>query len=182
MVARLQAYAALPPQDGMVFYCDADSLIISPLNLNTLDAQHIHIVRRDNGSAQINPHYPEHYPEFEGKTLDEVMPFLFGAMVVSRGGEFFRQLLTICQALPARFQRWYGDQVALFAYYLQHAPEFTTLDAKTFLHIEREAITVERFQALAQAGTRMVTFKGPSTKAFIHPSLQNLRLLRNSAG
>jgi hypothetical protein len=178
MVARLQAYAALPPQDGMVFYCDADSLIINRLQLHTLDPQHIHIVPRDNGSALVNPHYPEHYQEFEGKTLNEVMPFLFGAMAVQEGDTFFTHLLALCLALPERFQRWYGDQVALFAYYQRHALQFTGLDALVFLHIERDVISAERFHALVLAGTRMVTFKGPSTKTYIHPSLENLRLSR----
>jgi hypothetical protein len=177
MVARLQAYAALPPQDGLVFYCDADSLFLQPLELDALDSSRIHIIARDNGNAHINAHYPEYYPEFEGKTLDEVMPFLFGGMAMLHGSTFFSQLLAICNTLPARFHRWYGDQVSLFAYQRAHPQMFVPLDLQTFLHIERSELSQERLRVLISQGVRMVTFKGPSTKVFIHPSLANLRLV-----
>lgn len=175
MVARLQAYAALPHQDELVFYCDADSLLLQPLELAALDFSRIHIIARDNGDAHINAHFPEHYPEFEGKTLNDVMPFLFGAMAAFQGNAFFNQLLAICNALPTRFHRWYGDQVSLFAYQQMHPQMFVPLDLQTFLHIERSEVSPERLRALISQGVRMVTFKGPSTKVFVHPSLANLR-------
>lgn len=176
MVARLQAYASLPPQEGMVFYCDADSLITTRLDLHALDPTKTHITERDNGAALINPHFPEHYPEFEGKTLGAVMPFLFGAMALCDGGPFFQRLLEICLQLPARFHRWYGDQVALHAAY-QILPQenFARLPLREYLHIEREEIPVPRFQQLMQNHVKMVTFKGPSSKVFLPQSLSNLQ-------
>ena len=182
MVARLQAYAALPDTGAMVFYCDADSLFVKPLHLHALDPTKIHITERDNGSARINPNYPEHYPEFENQSLGEVMPFLFGAMAACNGSAFFHQLLGICQALPARFHRWYGDQVALYAAYRLQPPAFDRLNLNTYLHIERDEVPVARFEELMRQNVKMVTFKGPTSKVHMPHSLHHLQQVLRTAG
>lgn len=181
MVARLQAYAALPTQDGMVFYCDADSLITAPLALQGLDRHKVHITERDNGAAPINPHYPEHYPEFENQTLGAVMPYLFGAIAVCDGAAFFEYLLALCLPLPARFHRWYGDQVALYAAYQAQPDAFASLPLQAYLHIERQEVAAPRLQALIAGGVKMLTFKGPASKVYMPSTLAALRQVRQAA-
>ena len=175
MVARLQAYASLPARDGMVFYCDADCLITSRLGLPALDRHKIHVTERDNGAALINAHYPEYYPEFENQTLGAVMPFLFSAMAVFDGSAFFLHLLDICQQLPARFHRWYGDQTALCAAYRAQPEVFERLRFSEYQHIERQEVSAHRLQELIQSQVKIVHFKGPASKAFMLQTLSNLR-------
>ena len=70
---------------------------------------------------------PEPYPEFQNKYICDIMPFLFGAIIICRKKNFFSNLLEICKGLPARFHRWYGDQLSLHIYYLDRKSEFSFL-------------------------------------------------------
>ena len=108
MVARLEAYKNFPFNGKHTFFCDADSLFINKLNLSNFDYNIYLSIRKENSFV-----YSEGYPEFEKKTFIDVMPFLFGAMLVKDGKEFFHNLLLICNDLPKRFHNWYGDQYSL---------------------------------------------------------------------
>ena len=110
MVARLQAYSHLEPSKNFSYFCDADSIFINTPHVD-LDSGILLCPRVEN--FKINPRYPEHYPEFEGKMIDEVMPFMFGAIVIRGKNNIFNGLLRKCLKLPTRYHRWPGDQVAL---------------------------------------------------------------------
>ena len=84
MVARLQAYSQVKEPEETIFFCDADSLFISPLELNFQNTSLLLSKRSVDG--MINDRYPEFYPEFTGKRLAEVMPFLFVA-IATRGDQ-----------------------------------------------------------------------------------------------
>ena len=102
MVARLQAYSKYKVSTNATFFCDADSLFIKPLELNFIDSN-ILLLKR-NVDRIINDQYPEFYPEYAGKRLGEVMPFLFGA-IATRGDQsnFYSSLLKVCLGLPLMF-------------------------------------------------------------------------------
>lgn len=175
MVARLQASCLLDMVEDYTFFCDADSVLVSPLNI--APAQDILLSPRVV-DFPINAHYPEHYPEFEGKMISEVMPFLFGAMAVRRNSDFFRLLLEICEQLPDRFKRWYGDQVALAIAAHEKRFQYGLLNPDIHLNIVREAPSVADLEALRSAGTQLITFKGPASNKESNLPMTLLHLLQ----
>jgi hypothetical protein len=174
MLARLQAYRALEPHPEFTFYCDADSLFLNPLRVEA--PEHILLTPRLQ-DFPINPHFPEHYPEFEGKMISEVMPFLFGALAVRGDNPLFEQLQARCQALPARFHRWYGDQFALALAARAKAFDYGLLDPRVHLHVTKTALTIDELRSLRAQGTQMITFKGPDSGKSTNIPLTLSRLL-----
>jgi hypothetical protein len=55
------------------------------------------------------------FPEYEGKTLDQLYPYV-GCAVVADGPGLWEDLLEIYEGLDEKFKRWYGDQEALRIY------------------------------------------------------------------
>lgn len=174
MLARLQAYGALAPHPEFTFYCDADSLFLNPLRL---DAPQNILLSPRLQDFPINPNFPEHYPEFEGKMISEVMPFLFGALAVRADASLFQTLLARCQALPARFHRWYGDQFSLALAARAREFDYGLLDPRDHLHITKTALTVDELRSLRARGTQMITFKGPDSDKSTNIPLTLSRLL-----
>ena len=176
MVARLQAYSQVKASEKFTFFCDADSLFISPLALHFQDADILLSKRIEDG--WLNDQYPEFYPEFSGKRLAEVMPFLFGA-IATRGdqGEFFGSLLNICLELPQRFHRWYGDQYALASAVATDRFNYGLLDLEKHLVIVKSEILLGGLSSLRDLDVQMITFKGPASKAYIEVTLENLHEL-----
>lgn len=176
MVARLQAYSLIPSDDQLTFFVDADSILLNKINLTELDSNLKYFVLRENMDDQINHLYPEFYPEFIGKKMGEVMPFLFGAMVMANGNIFFHDLLKKCLNLPARFHRWYGDQIALYAKILEENPNsYKYLDIKKHLFIVRSGLEIVELKKLKNHDVKFITFKGPESKKFMHQTLSNLK-------
>jgi hypothetical protein len=52
------------------------------------------------------------FPEFRGRTLREVMPYIYSFVYTSSEALFVRQL-ELLRAMPAPFHAWFGDQVTL---------------------------------------------------------------------
>ena len=173
MVARLQAYSQVKASKKFTFFCDADSLFISPLALHFQDADILLSKRVEDG--WLNDEYPKFYPKFSGKRLAEVMPFLFGA-IATRGDqrEVFDSLLNICLELPQRFHRWYGDQYALASAVATARFNYGLLDLEKHLVIVRSEIPSEGLSVLRDLGVQMITFKGPASKAYIEETLEKL--------
>jgi len=159
MVARLQAYSQLRLTDDFTFFCDADSIFINALRI---ESSHDVLLSPRIETHKINPHYPEHYPEFEGKTTMEVMPFLFGAIAVRGENNIFNGLLRKCLKLPPRFHRWYGDQVALAKAVGAGNFKYGHLDSSIYLKIITNAPSIIELKQLVGDAVQMVTFKGPS--------------------
>ncbi len=55
------------------------------------------------------------FPEYEGKTIDQVYPYVACA-VVSRKNGLWKSLLNIYDSLDPKFRKWYGDQEAMRIY------------------------------------------------------------------
>jgi hypothetical protein len=162
MVARLQAYAALDASDDFTMFCDADSLVIAQFKLPELDKNLLLTPRVHDGL--INANFPEHYPEFQGKTLGSVMPYMFGAIAARRDHTPFRRMVEICESLPARFHRWYGDQVSLKIMIDTYRPEFGLLDPSRHLCIIRSDFDRNLLLSLLASDVQLLTFKGPAAK------------------
>ena len=169
MLARLEAYSYFPFNNKQTFFCDADCLILNRLNLSKLN-ENIYLTIRSENSL-INP---EGYPEFENKTFIDMMPFLFGAMALKNGKQFFENLLSICKDLPLRFHKWYGDQYSLKLYHDQTNFKYNVLDINKYLYITKHEIDLKLLFDLIQKDVKMITFKGPGTKKFILNTIRNL--------
>ena len=108
-----------------------------------------------------NNFFPEHYPEFKNKYFMDVMPFLFGAIIIIKKENFFKYLFNICLKLPPRFHRWYGDQIALHIFYLDNKSLFLFFDQTKYMHIIdiKDSDPQKSLNFLRQQKIPLVTFK-----------------------
>lgn len=173
MLARLEAYSAVPLVDDFTFFYDADSLLISELSVPSDAAGDILLTRRQM-DGDLNPNYPEFYPEFVGKKIADVMPYMFGCLAVRRNANFFPHLLDYCKLLPPRFHRWYGDQMSLAATYSAFNCDGASIRQDTYLHLVSAAPSVTDYFDLSLSGVRLITFKGESAKLSIPLSYERL--------
>lgn len=114
MVARLEAYSSLPVKEPTL-YLDCDMLIARPFELPELEPNEIGLTVRTPGDERhIHEDTPEwgRYPEFRGKYLSEVMPYIYAFVYTRSEVLFVRQLVTL-RKMARRFHEWYGDQVSL---------------------------------------------------------------------
>lgn len=174
MLARLEAYALIPFDNKFTFFIDADSLLLNRINLNSFNKKYNHFVKRVFSDAVMNHLYPEYYPEFEGKSPNEVMPIMFGAMAVLNAPTLFGDLREICWSLPNRFHRWYGDQVSLFIKSKAEKSKFKYVDGNQYMKIISQALSKGDLLTLRNSGVKLVTFKGPIAKNFLGSSFSNL--------
>jgi hypothetical protein len=165
MLSRLEACAKFSLTRPAVFL-DADMLVIDRFELPALRDKDVILLKREqNATTLINPNYPEHYPEFEGKTLGEVMPFL-ASFIATSNNRFFSDLLQVALSMPARFHRWYGDQMALKRvaerkkYRIKEVPELV------YSHPARSAISRDEIASARKGGVRLLHFKGLKAKGF----------------
>ena len=174
MLARLHAYSNVQVDSSYTVFTDADSLLINPLNIK--GTEDILLTPRIL-DFPINANYPEHYVEFEGKMINEVMPFLFGAIALKNNNDFFSKLLEICEKLPSRFHRWYGDQFALQKAVKDKIFCNGLLNPNIHLRITKSAPASDELSQLRKEGVQILTFKGPdSDKSINIPlTLNNLR-------
>ena len=172
MIARIQAYKNFTYNKNLTFFCDADSLFIQQLNLFDLK-QDMYFVKRSENFI-MNHMWPEYYPEFVNKNAIDLMPYLFGAMAFRNGKTFFSELLNTCLNLPERFHRWYGDQYSLAINLRKNVQKLNFLPIELYLKIVRKPVSKEEFNVLDYNKVKLITFKGISSKKFIHESYANL--------
>lgn len=165
MLARLQAYTQVRMDDRYTFFTDADSLLLNPLNI--YPSEDILLSPRTQDFA-INPNYPEFYEEFQGKFISEVMPFLFGAIALKNNNDFFNQLFEICEKLPTRFHRWYGDQFALQQAVKSKVISYGLLDPNIHLRIAKSPPSSDGLIQLRKEGVQLLTFKGPDSNKSVN--------------
>ena len=173
MLARLRAYCEIKNSEPVCFL-DADSLIINAFDLPSIDNFKGGLIERKDKISIINYNYPEHYPEFIGKTLYEVMPIYFGLIVTQDKGALFKKLLENTKNLPERFHRWYGDQFSVAKEWKANSDEYLMLDQDKYLHIVNSILSQEDLLKAKSNNVKIITFKGNDTKKFIFPTLQNL--------
>jgi|TARA_B110000467_G_C18241495_1_gene434812 hypothetical protein len=180
MSARLKAYSLIDTKSSRTFFCDADTLMLNKLNLNIFK-KGIYLTKRPTNFI-INHNYPEYYPEFENKLISDVMPFLFGAIVVIEEENIFTNLFKICINLEKRFQRWYGDQVSLYSYYLKNKGKFLFLDQEKYLDIFTIDLEVSESYINNLIGQKKIftTFKGPQDNERILNAFIYLKKIKRS--
>ncbi len=164
MTARLKAYSLVETKNKNTIFCDADSLMISELYFDDF-VEGYHLMKRKRNSL-INHLHPEYFPEFKNKYFMDLMPFLFGAIIISKKENFFVHLYNICTNLPARFHRWYGDQISLHIFYLDNKSKFLFFDQDKYMHIidKTNNNPKEDLQILLEKKIPFITFKGPKSK------------------
>ena len=167
MIARLEAYSNYVPETEKVFFCDADCIFINKLSLSFDKEKNIYLSPRQK-DFYLNYNYPEYYEEFVGKTANQVMPFLFGAMATKGNQQnFFRDLLSTCVSLPERFHRWYGDQYSLFLNTKDKLDNYLMLEPNIYQHVIKEPLLTEKLKKLHENNVQMLHFKGPNTKIYL---------------
>jgi hypothetical protein len=153
---RVKAYAETPATLIVpVMYLDTDMLVQDKIVVKDLLPTHneVTFLRREfQRDAIFNVEQRGlRFDEYEGKTIDEVYPYV-GCTVVTEGVHVWKDLLAIYDALDPKFRRWYGDQEALRIYAKKYPervsevnesvygclPEHKTDDAK-ILHFKGEA-------------------------------------------
>jgi hypothetical protein len=180
MIARLEACARLKLKRPTLFL-DADMLILEKFELPAVPADEVLVTKRQQ-DFPINADYPEYYPEFAGKMISEVMPFVF-SFVATGNDEFFQSLLSNLRSLPERFHRWYGDQVSLKQEYEKQKFKFGILPEEKFNFPVRRGLRAgEVIELIEKIGVKILHFKGPDSKhgqSETADVLSQIRLERN---
>lgn len=158
MLARLKAYSSLKIDEQCLFL-DADSILIN--KIEELDSKSPFVIfRRKREGLVINHHYPEWYPEFQNKTFDEMMPYMFGLMFSQNinSNKNFTELLDLAKKLPSRFHRWYGDQYALKLAVENSLINYEEMEINQFVTILSGDDLNKKFNK------PIITFKGKNSK------------------
>ena len=170
MVARLEAYAALP-QTGATLLLDADMLVLRAFALPPLNTNEVGITHRGaRDTIRFSPREWAEFPEFTDKDSSDVMPYIYSFIYVESSLLFVRQLIAL-RKLPKRFHRWYGDQMSLKSEL--DAPDrfrIQTLDIDQFNRTVRSEIEF-REVFLSTEAPYIVHFKGPESKSAMARSL-----------
>jgi hypothetical protein len=164
MVARLQAYASLPVSEPTL-YLDADMLVLRNFDLPELGVNEIGVTRRkemDDVLVHEKTTIWKQYPEFRGKTLSQVMPYIYSFVYAKSEILFVRQLVTLRKA-PKRLHEWYGDQVTLKKELDGNRFTVRYFDADRY---NRTVATLAEFDELRSSAEPpcIVHFKGPYAK------------------
>ena len=165
MVDRVNSYSVVETFTNRTLFVDADSIVLNKLNLDKY-SDGIHIIKR-RADFKINYNFPEYYPEFVNKNFCEVMPFLFGAIVINKNDNFFLELLAILKKLPSRFHRWYGDQYSLKKLYDVNPNKFQFIKNDFLYIVELDVIKEKKYLTLNKS-MKLLTFKG-NTKQCMGP-------------
>ena len=165
MLSRLEACARFSLSRPAVFL-DADMLVIDRFELPALREKDVVLLKREqNATAPINPNYPEHYPEFVGKSLGEVMPFM-ACFIATANDRFFSDLLEVALTLPERFHRWYGDQMALKRVAEQKKYRIKEVSELVYGRPLKSALGRDEIVSAQKSAVRLLHFKGPKAKGF----------------
>jgi len=120
MYARVKAYAETYATSVLpVMYLDTDMLVQDKIVVKDLLEQHKDVAfcrRSFDRDAMFNIEQRGiKFPEYEGKTLNQLYPYV-GCAVVAKNPQVWKDLLSIYEGLDEKFKRWYGDQEALRIY------------------------------------------------------------------
>ena len=174
MLARLESYRNFKHSYERILYADADSLMISPIVFPKNNKNIYLTLRKYDGI--INHKFPENYPEFKNKKMSEMMPFLFGAIITfDDQSNLFQTLLDICEELPERFKKWYGDQVSLCKAVQNNKIIAGLMDQDIYLKVSRDKLTHLEIENFIKYGTFIVTFKGKRSKDHLESSYSEIR-------
>jgi hypothetical protein len=117
---RVKAYAETYASSILpAMYLDTDMLVQDKIVVKDLLEPHrdVAFLRREfHRDAIFNVDQRGiNFSEYEGKTIDEVYPYIC-CTVVAKNPQVWKNLLAIYDTLDPKFRRWYGDQEALRIY------------------------------------------------------------------
>ncbi len=114
---RIKAYARLA-MEGPTIFLDTDMLVQGEIDpaMMLADAE-VAVCRRSfNCDGGFNTELRGLvFDEHKGKTMDQVYPYVFCALVTD-GPKFWEDLLAVYDTLDPKYRKWYGDQEALRVY------------------------------------------------------------------
>jgi hypothetical protein len=114
---RIKAYARLETE-GPAIFLDTDMLVQGEIDPAMMLANaKVAVCRRSfNCDSEFNTELRGLvFDEHKGKTMDQVYPYVFCALVTD-GPKFWEDLLVIYDTLDPKYRKWYGDQEALRIY------------------------------------------------------------------
>lgn len=171
MVARLEAYAHSAIATPTLFL-DADMLVVQPFTLPALQPDDVGVTVRDDDVMIRWKTSALEFPEFEGRSTRQEMPFIYSFVYTASEVLFIRQLNAL-KKMPKRFHLWYGDQVTLKR----------ELDSDRYRRVEFETRRYNRtvrsdmeFRGLldAEPDVNIAHFKGPAGKPAMMSSMEAL--------
>jgi hypothetical protein len=121
MTSRLKAFAGLG-LESPALYIDTDMLFVDRVDIkNCLGDQEIAMCRRDfTRDLGFNIVQGDiTFEEYEGKTIDEVYPFIACATATS-SYKPWEAMLKMLEGMNEKYHKWYGDQEALKLYAANH--------------------------------------------------------------
>lgn len=114
MTFRLRSFAGLPIREPTLFL-DTDMVCTDRIDaVGELGEHDVCVcVREFNKDMLLDPRAMNlDLREYEGRTLDDVYPYLACA-VIARNPAFWSSCLDNLMGLPDKFHRWFGDQEAM---------------------------------------------------------------------
>jgi ADP-heptose:LPS heptosyltransferase len=135
MYSRVKAYAetyatVIVP----VMYLDTDMLVQGEIVVkDLLQGKDAAFCRRsfDRDAVFNTEQRGIKFPEYEGKTLDQLYPYV-GCAVVAKSNQVWKDLLAIYEGLDEKFKRWYGDQEALRIYAEKYSERVADIDEAVY--------------------------------------------------
>jgi tetratricopeptide (TPR) repeat protein len=133
MYSRVKAYS-LHEIVRPVMYLDTDMLVQDNIIVrDLLQGKDVTFCRRSfDRDAMFNIEQRGiKFSEYEGKTLDQLYPYV-GCAVVAKSNQVWKDLLAIYEGLDEKFKRWYGDQEALRIYAEKYPERVADIDEAVY--------------------------------------------------
>lgn len=110
MALRLDHYAALPDRPHVLL--DTDMVVQADISMVFELDRAFDVAMHRRESTIVRPPVWEEFPELLGQDLAILMPYNTG-VIFSRGARFWTVARECLARLEPRYQRWFGDQVAV---------------------------------------------------------------------
>lgn len=165
MIDRLLGYSKIKTINTSSLFIDADTLCLNKVNFKEY-FDGIYLAKRTS-NPMINHNFPQHYPEFENKYFDEVMPYLAGIVLIKNFKNFFLDCYELLVKEPLRLQQWYGDQFIIKKIYDKKPKDFKFFE-ENFVYIFEFDGKNKNIVLNLNPKNKLLTFKG-STKKLIFP-------------
>lgn len=165
MIDRLLGYSKIKTINNSSLFIDADTLCLKKVNFKEY-FDGIYLAKRTS-NPMINHNFPQHYPEFENKYFDEVMPYLAGIVLIKNFKNFFLDCYELLVKEPLRLQQWYGDQFIIKKIYDKKPKDFKFFE-ENFVYIFEFDGKNKNIVLNLNPKNKLLTFKG-STKKLIFP-------------
>jgi hypothetical protein len=152
MYSRMKAYAKFNFAEPAL-YIDTDMIFVDRVVVGDIlgDAEIVMCRREFQREAMFNIEQRGiRFDEYEGKTIDEVYPFV-GCVTATKHGAPWQIMLDMYDKLDPKFKKWYGDQEVL----------------KLYAESEADMMPESVYGCLPEHkhdGAKIIHYKGPSRK------------------